>query len=329
MTEPAVLLFPGMDAYSTGVLRQARSKFDEIDDVFAEVDREAAAYRLPSLSERLFGEGPPPSLAELGSENQEMAELAVFSVSLSVFRVLAGSGFSPFGLMGRSFGEIAALTAAGAFSTADGVCLIHARYSAFEPLAKERCGGMAFVGAAAETVCGLLGELDGTELQIAVVNTDTHCLISGPVAALDRFGKAMRDKEVPFAVLDLPYAAHHDSVRQAATSFLALAAPVRQRRLQHPVFSPVRNRWYDDGDDLVRALSECMWRPVHFSDAVRALHAVGARRFVEAGARSTLTRCVTAVLAGRADVACLAPLADPATEADALIAATSVLLSNT
>ncbi|MET8129522.1 acyltransferase domain-containing protein [Streptomyces sp. NPDC005065] len=315
MADSTVLLFPGIDAYSTGVLRQARFQFDVVNDTLAEIDHRAADFAIPSVTDVLFN-GNPPTFGELRALGGELAELVVFSVSLATARALLDQGLEPYGLLGHSFGEMAALTAAGAFTPADGVVLVHARFAAFETIKAE--GAMAVIGAGEAETRDLLAGPTERQLQIACVNTPTLCVVSGPVAAIDLGAKAAHDAGLSWSRIDLPYAAHHQSARKASECFLDLTAGLRQRPLRHPVFSPVRNLWYDDGDDLLRAFAECMWRPVRFSDAVRTLHEGGAQIFVEAGARRSLTRCVAEILAGAPGVNCVAPLRDPRAETAAL-----------
>jgi [acyl-carrier-protein] S-malonyltransferase len=314
MAPSAVLLFPGLDAYSAGALRQARNDFPAIGDVMAEIDQAAAAHGLPLLSDVLF-DGPWLSLADLASRSAVLPELAVFAVSLTTAHVLIGQGLRP-ALMGHSFGEIAALTVAGAFTPADGVTLVLARLNAFGTITG--AGTMAVVGADEATVNALITRLGEADVRIACVNTPTQCVISGSTESVGSTAAALRNLGITCTPLGLPYAAHCPGARAACHSFLELIAPVRQAPLRHPVFSPVRGRWYHGGDDLTQALAECIHRPVYFSSAVRALHAAGFRVFIEAGARRGLTRCARETLADEPGVKFLAPLLDPAAESVSL-----------
>lgn len=314
MTPSAVLLFPGLDAYSAGALRQAREEFPAIGDMVAQIDDAATAHGLPRLSNALF-DGPPLSLADLTSRSPALAELAVFATSLITARVLIAQGLRP-ALMGHSFGEIAALAAAGALTSADAVTLVLARSTAFDTIRGE--GAMAVVGAGEADVTKLLTGLDRADVSIACVNTPTQCVISGPAESVDSASGASRKLGIACTPLALPYAAHCPGARAASRYFLDLIASVRQKPLQHPVFSPVRSRWYQDGDDIRQALAECMHRPVYFSDAVGALHAAGIRVFIEAGARRSLTRYARETLAGAGAVKFIAPLLDPAAESENL-----------
>lgn len=315
MPDRPVLLFPGLGAWSSGVLRQARKSYDEVDAVFGEIDDAAARLGVPPVSQALFA-GEPRSILQWQAEPVEVPQLAVFGVSVAVHRILTARGVRPKLLVGHSFGEMAALVAAGAFTLSDGVALVCARAAALKPW--EGRGGMAAVGVDRETAGHLIGVLDEPDLVIACLNAPRQTVLAGPLPALDRVERLAATLDVLYARLHLPYASHHPSMRPAATDFLTRMADVRQLPLQEAVHSPIHGRRYTDDDDLRRALAECLVLPVRFTEAVRALHAKGCHTFVESGALNALTRCVEQTVPG---VRTIAPLAEPHGEVAGLRAA--------
>ncbi len=79
-----------------------------------------------------------------------------------------------------------------------------------------------------------------------------------------------------------------------------------QRPLELPVHSPVRGRAYHDGDDLHRAMADCIVKPLRLPDTLRAVHAIADR--VHRG--RTRRRPVPVRAARRPRRAALAPLRD-------------------
>ncbi|GAA1357293.1 acyltransferase domain-containing protein [Saccharothrix algeriensis] len=315
MSDRPVLLFPGLGACSAGVLRQARQHHAEVDETFAEIDRAAARLGVPAVSPVLFA-GAPVSVRDLLAGPAEVAQLAVFGVSVAVHRILAARGVRPRLLVGHSFGEMAALVAAGAFTLADGVRLVCARAAALEPW--EGRGGMAAIGLDEETAGHLVGVLGDTDLVVACLNAPRQTVLAGSPPELDRAERLAAALGVQFARLHLPYASHHPSMRAAVGDFMARMANVRQQPLQQPVYSPIHRRHYTDDDDLRLALAECLVLPVRFTDTVRWLHARGCTTFIESGALNALTKCVQQTVPG---VRVFAPLLDPAREDAGLRAA--------
>ncbi|GAA4015001.1 hypothetical protein GCM10022247_42390 [Allokutzneria multivorans] len=312
MSARTVLLFPGLGAYSTGMLRQAAGEHPEVARTFAELDRAAAEHGVPSVAQAVLRDEPRP-IREMLALPTEVLQLAIFGASVVTHRVLAAAGLRPYALLGHSFGEMAALVAAGAFSLAEGVHLVCARAEALSDW--EGRGAMAAIGANEAVARHLIGAMDEPDLAVGCLNAPRQTVISGPVEAIDRAGQVAKALELFYAKLHLPYASHHPSARPAVARFVGLMAGIEQKPLEHRVYSPVHGRWYTDADDLKFAIAECMVLPVRFTDAVRDLHSSGATVFVESGALNALTRCVELTVPG---VRTVAPLLDPADETGGL-----------
>lgn len=308
MTGRIAALFPGLGAYSTGMLRTAAQEHPQVAETFREIDEAAARYGIPSVGQVVL-HGDPMPLGEALKLRTEVAQLAIFGCSVTVYRILTASGLRPHVLVGHSFGELAALVSAGAFTLADGVRLVCSRAEALAPW--EGKGAMAAVGANVAVTRHLLGALDEPDLVVACVNAPRQTVISGPIDAIGRAERAAAALELFFARLQLPYASHHPAARPAMSAFLALIEDVARQPLTERVYSPVHGRRYTDADDLRRFVAEGMVRPVLFADAVRELHAEGVTTFVECGALNALTRCVELTVP---DVEVIAPLLDPAEE---------------
>ncbi|MER5217202.1 acyltransferase domain-containing protein [Streptomyces sp. NPDC002838] len=311
MRSRTVLLFPGLGAYSAGMLRQANRTHPQISEVFKEIDTVAVEYGVPALSELLFEQSP--SVQEMLGRRAEVMQLAIFGGSVAVHRVLAEGGVEPVALVGHSFGEIAALVAGGAFSLADGARLVCARTAALVEF--EGNGAMAAVATHESVARHLMGVLDDSDLVIGCYNAPRQTVLSGPVGDIERAESVARALNLSCTRLNLPYASHHPSMRAAVDRFTELAREVRQQPLRDRVVSPVHGRRYTDDDDLVRLLGECLVLPVRFTDAVRSLHARGADTFIETGAMRALTRCVQLTVPA---VRTFAPLEDPEREPEAL-----------
>jgi len=292
MTGRVAALFPGLGAYSTGMLRAAAAEHPQVAETFGEIDEIAAEYGIPPVSQVVL-HGAPMPLGEILKLRAEIAQLAIFGCSVTVYRILTALGMRPYVLVGHSFGELAALVSGGAFTLADGVRLVCARTEALADW--EGKGAMAAVGANVAVARHLIGALDEPDLVVAITRAE------GAAAALNLF----------FARLQLPYASHHPAARPAMSAFLDLTEDVQRQPLEERVYSPVHGRRYTDADDVRRSVAEGLVRPVLFADTVRELHAEGVTTFVECGALNALTRCVELTVP-QVDV--IAPLLDPADE---------------
>lgn len=283
----AVFLTPGQGGDPTGALR-VLSEADPaarriIDDALTEVAA-AASIDLTALRSVLLTDTAPRL------ENPVLIrQLAVYAISVSVAAVLTVRDVRPRAVIGQSFGEIAALVCAGVLDVANGaraVCALNLAFSAYEG----RGATLRLAGPADEARL-LLAEFGSDELVVACMNSPRQTLISGPVEVVEEFSAAYGTAR-PLTRLRIPYAAHHPELEPVAEQFYRRLAPIPMAPLRIPVYSPVRRRAYHDGDDLRRALADCVTKPVYLTETVSVVAAQAPTLFVELGSGEVLCDCV-------------------------------------
>jgi acyl transferase domain-containing protein len=223
-------------------------------------------------------------------------------MSVATFEILRSRRIEPLALLGHSYGELTALTCAGAFSVADAVRILHE---------VDRCvtwfgpvdSGMLSVAADPATVCCLLATVDDSRLAIACYNAPQRTVVCGPNESLNKIAAMARERDVICIPLPLPYAFHGPLVAAALERAQRALADVRQRPLRAAVFSATAGRYYRDSDQLVRRLVEGLHRPVRFFGAVARLHAEGADGFVECAPQGLLAKLIPQCLPGVASAA--------------------------
>jgi acyl transferase domain-containing protein len=292
----AVLLFPGQGAYDDGALRASRTSllaardiFEEIDDVAARLAPGSAGVTGTVLAEN------PPSLASLVETAPDRLQLAIFGLSTAVHRILTGAGLTAVAHAGHSFGEIAALVGAGAFTLAQGAEIVCHRNAVLRTLG-DRPGAMAALGAPAARTAALLELLGAADIALAADNSPAQTVVSGTEEGLAAVQRVAAAVPLPAVRLQSPYGFHSALMRPLVPEFSARLRRLVPGPLRTPVYSPILGRWYQDGDDYAELLAAHLIRPVRFRDAVDVLNGHGGRMFVEAGARSALTGLVRANL---------------------------------
>jgi len=312
MAPEVVFLFPGLGSYRHGALHQASQEFAVVGQVLAEIDDALALPSAESLSRFVF-DGDV-------TETQELLQAANYACSVATAKVLLECGVEPDVLVGHSFGEMAAMAIAGAVSIGDGAKVVRHRVTALRDWAG--AGGMLAIGADLEAIGHLVGLARARKLVVACRNAPQQTVLSGPndeLAAVESIATALG---LPVSSLAPPFPSHHPMMTPVIDVFLDLASDVVRRPFGRTVYSPMHGRFYGLEEDPVARFAEGVRLPVGFVDAVRLLHAQGARKFVETAVSRALVRSVGETVPG---VELHAPLANPDTEVDALRAVIAAL----
>ncbi|HUD71292.1 MAG TPA: beta-ketoacyl synthase N-terminal-like domain-containing protein, partial [Dongiaceae bacterium] len=149
-------LFPGQGSQSVNMLRDLAVHFPEVRSAFEEADAALAGRHDEALSRYIF---PIPWFRpEEERARQEaltathVAQPALGAAGIGALRLLARLGLAPDMTAGHSYGEYAALAAAGVFDTATLFHLSERRGQAIRASSGDDPGGMAAVAAAVEEV---------------------------------------------------------------------------------------------------------------------------------------------------------------------------------
>ncbi|MBP2706922.1 SDR family NAD(P)-dependent oxidoreductase [Microbispora sp. RL4-1S] len=281
--EPAegklAFLFTGQGAQRTAMGLRLAERFpryaEALDTVAAALDR-----HLVRAPEDL------PLRAVLDSDLLDQtgyAQPALFAVEVALLETVRALGLEPEIVAGHSVGEIAAAYAAGVLSLDDAAALVVARGRLMQALPP---GGAMLAVQATEDAVREAG-LDG--LDIAAVNGPVAVVLSGPDDAIDRFARKAGDAGWKASPLRVSHAFHSRLMEPMLAEF---GAVVRGLSFAEPALAAVSSvtgrpvgvgQWSDPAYwvDQVR-------RPVRFADAVHALDALGAGRYLELGPDTVL-----------------------------------------
>ena len=292
----SVLLFPGQGGYDERFLSELALRHPEVGLAFSEIDDVSARFGGRSISDQLL-RGRTPSLDVLLSENPDLLQLAIYGTSVSAFRVASAEGIRGDVFVGHSFGEVAALVAAGAYSIGEGAEIVFRRNAVLRDTAIES-GAMLAVAADRQRIERLLDVIGDPYTVIAVENGPTQTVVTGPKAAITAIGTITAALGVSTKLLASPYPFH--------SPMLAKGVGELSRQLQHlpggplltPVYSPMLGRHLRPTDHLGEYLAGGLVNPVWFGTALRKLHDDGARSFLECGAGRALSGIVARNLPG-------------------------------
>ncbi|MFD3924836.1 SDR family oxidoreductase [Streptomyces sp. NPDC058614] len=298
-TEPGdlALLFPGQGSQRPGM-------FAELFVAFPELQRH---LRLDEETARVLF--PPTAFDEKSRKEQQeritdttVAQPALGLTGLAAHQLLTRAGVRPAMAAGHSYGELAALAAAGAL--APDVLLRASRDRAAAILGATGDGDpgtMAAVAGGEPEVAAALAEagLAGSVVT-ANRNSPRQTVISGPtedvLTAVERLrAQGLSAKRIPVAC-----AFHSPLVAAAGETFAEVLADVPVGATDFPVWSNRTAEPYPETPEAIRAeLAAQIGAPVRFADQIEAMYEAGARLFVEAGPGSVLTRLVGGILGDR------------------------------
>lgn len=299
-------LFAGQGSQYVEMLRDLAVNFVEVQEQFERADHALKGILPQPLSAYIF---PPSSFSQEEEQARRealmqtnVAQPAMGAADLAVFHLLDRLGVHPDFVAGHSYGEYAALCAAGVFSEDDLFALSEARGRFIVEAAGEEPGMMAAVDGGPDAVQQVLSGVHG--VIAANYNAPKQTIIAGPrsavEAAIEEFKKAgLRGRSIPVAC------AFHSPIVAAAQG--KLAGFLSSMELREPgveVFSNTTAAPHSrDPQAIAAQLVEHVVRPVRFVDEVEALYAAGARIFVEVGPRNVLSGLTEQILVDRPHLA--------------------------
>jgi acyl transferase domain-containing protein len=293
-SDRVALLFSGQGSQYPGMMVAYAESSPAAQDILQRVDAWLEAHALPPLGPRLrSGEPLPGSVFGV--------QAAVLTADLMAHAALVESGVRADVLTGHSFGDYAALVAAGAWSLEDALTATRLRANAIE--GAEVSGGMSSVTAGRAEVQAAL-QSSGSRAEVANVNAPDQVVVAGAREDLERLEAHLSAAGVAFTRLEVPGPFHSSrmgrakGLLQAALTRIPLAAP------HTPYLSSVTGRFEGTPEGIRAALVAQLEAPVDFVSQVERLSAEGISVFVECGPRAVLAGLCRRIL-GSADAAVL------------------------
>ncbi|MEU1054230.1 acyltransferase domain-containing protein [Streptomyces sp. NPDC005876] len=219
-------MFPGQGAYLPGVLAERVRHFPRAVEVLETIDQVAAERGFEPVSPLLL-ERDAIALEDLLAKNSDLLDLAIYATDAAAHEILTAVGVRADVLVGHSFGEFAALSAAGVVSVADVARMACTRTDAFHR-AEPTDGGLLALDMAAWRVEHLVGILDDPGLRLAIDDGPGQTVLSGPAASLRAVEQLSAGLGFRATRLRARYAFHNPLLHGAADVFRASTADGRR-----------------------------------------------------------------------------------------------------
>ncbi len=295
-------LFPGQGSQYVNMMADLPIQFSMVRQTIEQSDAVLRDQLPKPLSAYIYP--PPSSDTSLQSryDNElrraNIAQSAMGTMDLAVFRLLKEFGICPDMVAGHSYGEYVALCAAGVISAGDLILLSEARGRFIMQAMEQTPGAMAAVGADVDIVARHIRHI--SNLVVANVNAPEQTVVSG---AKDAVAEAVEHFN------GLGYRAYPIPVSGAFHSPLIAAACDRLSDFMEKVtFSSPRIDVYSnlnaapypgDPGKIAKQLVKHMIEGVKFVDQIEAMYENGAGIFIECGPKNVLSGLVRHILGER------------------------------
>jgi len=297
------IVFPGQGAQYPGMLRDLACAFPEmLQSLSAANEALGENARAERLSDFIF---PHPAFDDATRRAHDtalratsIAQPALGAVGLGALGVLKRFAVSAAAYAGHSYGELAALCAAGVYTQGDLARISRRRGELMESGAGDR-GTMLAVRASLAQIEGAL-ETSGLDITFANKNTPDQTVLSGRAEAIARAAELLGEKKIQATPLNVAAAFHSPLVAGAAAPFGESLAAIQFNPAQATVFANTTAQAYPADAKAARdLLANQLARPVEFVHEIETMYAAGLRTFVETGPGARLTAMIGQILSGR------------------------------
>ncbi|MGW1622024.1 SDR family NAD(P)-dependent oxidoreductase [Streptomyces sp. NPDC002172] len=289
-------LFPGQGSQRPGMLADVLIAFPELQHYLQLGRAHADTLYPPAAFDDDTRERRRAALTDTRA-----AQPALGITGLAAHAFLTAAGVRPDMAAGHSYGELVALSAAGALTPETLLDLSAERAAAILAAAGDEPGTMAAVSGAADDVERAL-RTAGAPASVVVANHNSprQTVISGPTDEVIEAVRLLRAAGLGAKRIPVACAFHSPVVAGAGDRFAEVLADTAVRPPEFPVWSNRTAAPYRPDADAVRAeLAAQIGSPVAFAAQIEAMYEAGARVFVEAGPGTVLTRLVGQILGDR------------------------------
>ncbi len=302
-----IFMFPGQGAQyinmgrelyeSEPLFREEMDRCFEILNGLAEYDIKEILYPgdsrcrggsqdLPGPRNSPLEKGAPQGRGVSPDINQtQITQPVIFAIEYALARLLMHWGIKPYAMIGHSIGEYTAACLAEVFSLEDALKTVVLRGRLMQAMPH---GSMLGVQISENRLKELL--LPHSALQLSAVNSDTHCVVSGPDDAAAAFEKILNEKGYKCRKIQTSHAFHSKMMEPILGEFEKMLVEISLHKPKIPYISNITGNWITAEE----AVSPRYWaahlrQTVRFADGLDKLLPIENSLFIEIGPGTTLS----------------------------------------
>ncbi len=284
---PVIFMFSGQGSQYANMgreLYEVEATFKKHVDTCAQILQPYLGLDIRSL---LYPKEKETETATLQLQQTAFTQSALFVTEYALAQLLMEWGVRPQAMIGHSIGEYVAATIAGVFSLEDALKIVAIRGKLMQQLPS---GSMLAIRLPEKDVQLLLD----AQIQIAVINSPSDCVVSGTSKAIAALEKQLSSQEVECRLLHTSHAFHSQMMEPILSEFSEAVKTVKLNPPQIDFISNVTGSWITQE----QATSPDYWcqhlrQTVRFSDGISQLIQQFEGVFLEVGPGRTLGTLTT------------------------------------
>ncbi|MCA1217798.1 type I polyketide synthase [Streptomyces sp. 8L] len=281
-------VFPGQGTQWEGMAAELLATSPVFAEAFTACATALSGWVDWSPLDVLRGVDGAPSL-----DRVDVVQPMLWAVMVSLTALWRSYGVEPSAVIGHSQGEIAAATATGALSIADGAKVVALRSRAL--IAISGRGGMMSVQLGRDELEPRLAPW-GERISVAAVNGPRAVVVSGEPLALKELQAALSEGDITARIIPVSYAAHSAHVDAIRDELAEALASLRSNETTVPFFSCVAGEQRGTGDLDAEYWHQNLRETVLFDRATHAVLASGTRLVLEVSPHPVLVMAVQDVI---------------------------------
>jgi acyl transferase domain-containing protein len=224
------------------------------------------------------------------------AQPAIGTLALSHLNLLNLLKVKPSVVGGHSYGEVAALYAAGIIKSQEDLINISRIRGELMAAASKEKGAMTAVLASSKEVEEVLKNSKSTVV-IANINSPRQTVITGTTDAIAKIEKELENAGIRFMRLNVSTAFHSELVASSAIVFEEYLKKISFGKPNIPVYSNTTATHYPQKTiEYAKILANQLAQPVQFEKQVESMYVEGVRVFLEVGPGNVLMNFVKDIL---------------------------------
>lgn len=273
-------LFPGQGSQYADMLRALVEEFPPAKEALRQVEAVLSGMDVATFRQMAWEQG------ERLASDLWATQLALLAANTIMHYAVAALGLRADRLAGHSFGELAALVAAGSWTFRDALRATLARCAAIEACRNAR-GLMLSTTAPADVVEPLCREIG--DLYVSHYNAPDQTVAGGREEPVHKLAEAITARNYQTKILKVPGAFHTPLMQDVKEPFGRGLAEVPLEPPRIPLLSSVTNRYVAEPAEIRDNLVVQLTAPIHYAELVTRLAEEGVTVFVEVGPKQVLT----------------------------------------